>query len=301
MVARQGSWKQSLKKSVLGGCDVKFTKMHGLGNDFIVVEDFDLRLKNLNNLARSLCHRNFGIGADGLALLQLSQKAAFRVRIFNSDGSEAEMCGNLLRCIGKYLYEKGLTHNTVISVEMSQSVKFLRLRLDGKLVSAVEVDMGEPILDSDLVPLTGERRYAVAEEISVVGESFQMTAVSIGNPHCVIFVTDLAAVPLAVWGPALETHPAFPKKTNVEFVQVISGGEAFFRVWERGAGATLACGSGACAVLVAGVLNGHLAREATLHLPGGSLEIHWREDNHLYMTGSATEVFSGVLLTGPDF
>jgi len=280
---------------------VKFTKMHGLGNDFIVVEDFDLRLKNLNNLARSLCHRNFGIGADGLALLQLSQKAAFRVRIFNSDGSEAEMCGNLLRCIGKYLYEKGLTHNTVISVEMSQSVKFLRLRLDGKLVSAVEVDMGEPILDSDLVPLTGERRYAVAEEISVVGESFQMTAVSIGNPHCVIFVTDLAAVPLAVWGPALETHPAFPKKTNVEFVQVISGGEAFFRVWERGAGATLACGSGACAVLVAGVLNGHLAREATLHLPGGSLEIHWREDNHLYMTGSATEVFSGVLLTGPDF
>lgn len=280
---------------------MKFTKMHGLGNDFIVVEDFDLRLKNLNNLARSLCHRNFGIGADGLALLQLSQKAAFRVRIFNSDGSEAEMCGNLLRCIGKYLYEKGLTHNTVISVEMSQSVKFLRLRLDGKLVSAVEVDMGEPILDSDLVPLTGERRYAVAEEISVVGESFQMTAVSIGNPHCVIFVTDLAAVPLAVWGPALETHPAFPKKTNVEFVQVISGGEAFFRVWERGAGATLACGSGACAVLVAGVLNGHLAREATLHLPGGSLEIHWREDNHLYMTGSATEVFSGVLLTGPDF
>ncbi|MBS3886787.1 MAG: diaminopimelate epimerase [Dethiobacter sp.] len=280
---------------------MKFTKMHGLGNDFIVVEDFDLRLKNLNNLARSLCHRNFGIGADGLALLQLSQKAAFRVRIFNSDGSEAEMCGNLLRCVGKYLYEKGLTHNTVISVEMSQSVKFLRLRLDGKLVSAVEVDMGEPILDSDLVPLTGERRYAVAEEISVVGESFQMTAVSIGNPHCVIFVTDLAAVPLAVWGPALETHPAFPKKTNVEFVQVISGGEAFFRVWERGAGATLACGSGACAVLVAGVLNGHLAREATLHLPGGSLEIHWREDNHLYMTGSATEVFSGVLLTGPDF
>lgn len=280
---------------------MKFTKMHGLGNDFIVVEDFDLRLKNLNNLARSLCHRNFGIGADGLALLQLSQKAAFRVRIFNSDGSEAEMCGNLLRCVGKYLYEKGLTHNTVISVEMSQSVKFLRLRLDGKLVSAVEVDMGEPILDSDLVPLTGERRYAVAEEISVVGESFQMTAVSIGNPHCVIFVADLAAVPLAVWGPALETHPAFPKKTNVEFVQVISGGEASFRVWERGAGATLACGSGACAVLVAGFLNGHLAREATLHLPGGSLEIHWREDNHLYMTGSATEVFSGVLLTGPDF
>lgn len=280
---------------------MKFTKMHGLGNDFVIMEDFGLKLKNLDRLALWLCDRNFGVGADGLALLQPSDKAAFRVRIFNSDGSEAEMCGNLLRCAGKYLYEKGLTRETVIPVEMGHGVKVLRLRLDGETVAAVEVDMGEPILESDLVPVTGERRRVLAEEIAAAGQMFAMTAVSMGNPHCVIFVEDSAAVPLDVWGPALEKHPAFPRKTNVEFVQVISPEEAVFRVWERGAGPTLACGSGACAVLVAGVLNGKLSRKATLHLPGGPLEIDWRDDNHLYMTGPATDVFHGVLVTGPDF
>lgn len=280
---------------------MKFTKMHGLGNDFVIMEDFGLKLKNLDRLALWLCDRNFGVGADGLALLQPSDKAAFRVRIFNSDGSEAEMCGNLLRCAGKYLYEKGLTRETVIPVEMGRGVKVLRLRLDGETVAAVEVDMGEPILESDLVPVAGERRRVLAEEIAAAGQTFAVTAVSMGNPHCVIFVEDSAAVPLDVWGPALETHPAFPRKTNVEFVKVMSPEEAAFRVWERGAGPTLACGSGACAVLVAGVLNGKLSRKATLHLPGGPLQIDWRDDNHLYMTGPAAEVFNGVLVTGPDF
>lgn len=280
---------------------MRFTKMHGLGNDFVVIDDMSLQLKNYDELARWLCHRNFGIGADGMVLLQPSDKAAFRMRIINSDGSEAEMCGNALRCIGKYVYEKGLTKETVISLEMYNDVKILRLRVEGNTVSAVEVDMGEPYLDSDQIPVTGEKRRVVGEEVSAAGETFTFTAVSMGNPHCVIFTDDAAGVPLETWGPALETHPAFPRKTNVEFVEVNSPGEASFRVWERGVGPTLACGSGACAVLVAGVLNKKLDRKAKLHLPGGPLEIEWRDDNHVYMTGPATEVFQGELVTGDDF
>lgn len=280
---------------------MKFTKMHGLGNDFVVIEDFDLQLTHYAELAKKLCNRNFGIGADGLALLQPSTQAAFRVRIFNPDGSEAELCGNLLRCAGKYLFEKGHTEKTVISVEMYDKVKVLRLDVRDGLVQSVEVDMGEPVLESDLVPVTGARRRAVNEVLDAAGETFTMTAVSMGNPHCVIFTDDTAMVPLDTWGPALETHPAFPRKTNVEFVEVSARDEARFRVWERGAGATLACGSGACAVLVAGVLSDILERKATLHLPGGSLLVEWRDDNHVYMTGPATEVFQGELKTDAEF
>ncbi|MCR3922127.1 MAG: diaminopimelate epimerase [Firmicutes bacterium] len=273
---------------------MKFTKMHGLGNDFIVIENFDLALTNVAALARQLCHRNFGVGADGLVLLQPSKIAQFCIRIINSDGTEAEMCGNALRCIGKYLYERKLSKKKVIAMEMFHSLKILRLQLDAQnRVATVEVDMGEPILESHLVPVSGVRRRVVGEAISAIGETFSMTAVSMGNPHCVIFCQDTEVVPLALWGPALESHESFPKKTNVEFVEIISPTEASFRVWERGSGPTLACGSGACAVLVAGVLNGKLERQATLHLPGGSLRIEWREDNHLYMSGPATEVFQG--------
>lgn len=280
---------------------MKFTKMHGLGNDFVLIEDFALQLKNYDKLARWLCNRNFGVGADGLALLQPSSEAAYKLRIFNADGSEAEMCGNLLRCAGKYLYERGLTRETVLSLEMYNAVKILRLQVAGERVASVEVDMGEPVLDSDRVPVAGERRRIVGEEISACGETFRFTAVSMGNPHCVIFCENSSAVPLDVWGPALETHTLFPKKTNVEFVEVISPTEAAFRVWERGAGPTLACGSGACAVLAAGVLNKKLERRATLHLPGGPLVVEWRDDNHVYMTGPATDVFNGELITGPEF
>ncbi len=278
-----------------------FTKMHGLGNDFVVIEDFSLELANYDELARWLCHRNFGVGADGLVLLQLSDKAAFRMRIFNSDGSEAEMCGNALRCVGKYVYEKGLATETIISLEMFNNVKMLRLDVDGDKVLAVEVDMGEPYLDSDQIPVTGEKRRVIAEEITAGDEKFAFTAVSMGNPHCVIFTENIAAVALDAWGPALETHHIFPRKTNVEFVEVKSPGEASFVVWERGVGPTLACGSGACAVLVAGVLNRKLERKAMLHLPGGSLEVEWRDDNHVYMTGPATEVFRGELIMERDF
>ncbi|MFW0861026.1 MAG: diaminopimelate epimerase [Dethiobacter sp.] len=280
---------------------MNFVKMHGLGNDFVVIEDFSLSLKNIDRLARELCERNFGVGADGLVLLHPSEKAQFRMRIINADGSEAEMCGNALRCVGKYLYEKGLTRETAISVEMFNTVKTLRLEVSGNKVASVEVDMGEPILESDLVPVVGARRRVVNEEILAAGESFLITAVSIGNPHCVIFCDDTSAVPLDVWGPALEAHEMFPKKTNVEFVEVVSPEKARFRVWERGVGQTLACGSGACAVLVVGVITSRLSRKAILCLPGGELTIHWRENNRLYMSGPATEVFTGELAVDSEF
>ncbi len=279
---------------------VRFTKMHGLGNDFVVVEDFNLGLSNYEKLALFVCDRHFGVGADGLVLLQPSEKAPFRMRIFNADGSEAEMCGNALRCIGKYLYERGMARETVIDVEVHLAVKTLWLTLAGSSVVSVEVDMGEPVLESDLVPVAGERRRVVSEDITAAGKTFAMTAVSLGNPHCVVFVENVEAVPLWQWGPVLETHPAFPRRTNVEFVQVLSPGEARFIVWERGAGPTLACGSGACAVLVAGVLNKKLKRRATLHLPGGSLQVEWRGDNRIYLNGPAVEVFRGELLSLPD-
>lgn len=277
---------------------MKFTKMHGLGNDFIVIEDFNCTctFKKVSQLAKELCDRHFGIGADGLVLLQPSQKAQFRMRIINSDGSEAEMCGNALRCVGKYLYEKGYMQNTVLTVETFHHVKTLRLELDAHhRVTKVEVDMGEPVLDSDRIPVTGERRRVISENIMAAGETFPITAVSMGNPHCVIFCDSTESVPLTQWGPVLEKHELFPQKTNVEFVEILSVHEARFRVWERGAGSTLACGTGACAVLVAGVLTGRLARRARLHLPGGSLLVEWRENNHIYLTGPAAEVFQGVI------
>ncbi|MBS3947009.1 MAG: diaminopimelate epimerase [Dethiobacter sp.] len=280
---------------------MRFVKMHGLGNDFIFIEDFGLRLKDFPELARRLCHRHFGVGADGMVLLQRGEKTAFKMRIFNADGSEAEMCGNALRCAGKYLYERGLVCDTVMQLEMQQQVKTLRLLLEDGQVTAVEVNMGPPVLESTAVPVSGASRRVIGEEWTAAGHVFKITAVSMGNPHGVIFGGDPALIPLEEWGAAIETHPFFPRKANVEFVEVLSPVEARLRVFERGVGETLACGSGACAVLVAGVLNGLLARKASLHLPGGTLLVEWREDNHVYMTGSATEVFRGELVSPSDF
>jgi len=274
---------------------VEFVKMHGLGNDFVIVEDFSGSLRNYDDLARRICDRNFGVGADGLVLLQSSQKAPCRMRIFNSDGSEAEMCGNAVRCVGKYLYERGLVKDSTIPLETYNNLLTLRIKTEGKSVTGVEVDMGEPILESNLVPVSGEKRRVVSETLEAAGRQFTFTAVSMGNPHCVIFCEDLADVPLTEWGPLIETHPLFPRKANVEFVQVESRERAVVKVWERGVGPTLACGTGACAVLAAGVLNGRLGRRAEIQLPGGVLSIEWREDNHLYMTGPAEEVFRGRL------
>lgn len=276
---------------------MNFTKMHGLGNDFIVIEDFAQNSGNWPELARRLCHRRFGVGADGLALLQAGEKARYRLRIFNADGSEAEMCGNALRVAGKYLYERGFVREAVFQLEMQQAVKTLRLEVAGGLVSAVEVDMGSPVLDSAAVPVSGPARQVVGEELAAAGRLFKITAVSMGNPHCVIFGGDPELVPLREWGPAIETHALFPRKTNVEFAEVLSAGEVRVRVFERGVGETLACGSGACAVLVAGVLNGLLDRRAQIRLPGGTLLVEWREDGHVYMSGPAAEVFRGELVS----
>jgi diaminopimelate epimerase len=276
-----------------------FVKMHGLGNDFIIVEvnswdDAD----NLQPYAQKLCDRNFGIGADGLICVGKDVQLDIFMRIFNSDGSEPEMCGNGIRCVGRYAFEHSLVTNNSMSVRTLAGPIYPTVKLSDGQVVAVTVDMGEPILKRDLIPLTGNGGI-VRVKTSTTGGDIEFTAVSMGNPHCVIFVTDIDKVPVALWGPELETNSLFPSKTNVEFAEVVNRGELVMRVWERGAGITLACGTGACATLVAGVLNDLSDRAAVLHLLGGDLFIEWKQaDNHVYMTGPAIEVFSGKISLG---
>jgi diaminopimelate epimerase len=274
---------------------MNFTKMHGLGNDFIIVTGESQLPEQAAELAIKLCDRFFGIGADGLVYILPSEKADFMMRIMNSDGSEAEQCGNAIRCVSKYVYDHGMIGQTEISIETigagRQNVQlFLK---DGK-VDNVRVDMGQPILNGTQVPTTVDQAIVKDYPIEVDGREFRFTAVSMGNPHCVIYVDDAINMDLQTWGPKLETHPMFPRKINVEFVTVKSRDYADMRVWERGAGPTLACGTGACATLVASVLNGVTDREATISLKGGNLFIEWNaEDNHVYMTGPAQEVYKG--------
>ncbi|QGQ96949.1 diaminopimelate epimerase [Paenibacillus psychroresistens] len=274
---------------------MNFTKMHGLGNDFIIVTGEPKLPEQAAELAIKLCDRFFGIGADGLVYILPSEKADFMMRIMNSDGSEAEQCGNAIRCVSKYVYDHGMIGQTEISIETigagKQNVQlFLK---DGK-VDTVRVDMGQPILKGTQVPTTVDQDIVKDYPIEVDGREFRFTAVSMGNPHCVIYVDDAINMDLQTWGPKLETHPMFPRKINVEFVTVKSRDYADMRVWERGAGPTLACGTGACATLVASVLNGVTDREATISLKGGNLFIEWNEvDNHVYMTGPAQEVYKG--------
>jgi diaminopimelate epimerase len=248
-------------------------------------------------LAEQVCNRFFGIGADGLVYILPSENADFRMRIINSDGSEAEQCGNAIRCVAKYVYDNGLTDKTEITIEtLGAGVQQVGLTVkDGKAV-LVRVDMGQPILNGLQVPTTVDANPVINHPIEVDGREFRFTAVSMGNPHCVIYVDDAVNFDLAAWGPKLETHPMFPRKINVEFVTVRSSDFTDMRVWERGAGPTLACGTGACATVVASVLNGYTDRTATVSLKGGELLIEWNEsDNHVYMTGPAAEVFRGTL------
>jgi len=273
-----------------------FVKMHGLGNDFIVVnpEAEGLDETQFSELAVRWCDRHFGIGADGLILVLPSSIADFRMRIFNPDGSEAEMCGNGIRCFGKYVYERRLSSHNPLRVETLAGTQELDLNVSNGKVESVAVDMGEPRLQAAQIPLAGEERETVVDMPMVVdGIEYRFTAVSMGNPHCVIFVEDVERILLAEVGPKIEHHSLFPEKTNVHFVQVLSRSSIRMRVWERGAGITLACGTGACAALVAAVLNGKTERQATVHLPGGALDVEWRADNHVVMTGPATEVFEG--------
>jgi diaminopimelate epimerase len=276
---------------------MNFTKMHGLGNDFIVVSGEKELPAGVDQMAIELCNRYFGIGADGLVFILPSEQADYKMRIINSDGSEAEQCGNAIRCVSKYVYEHGMIDKTEITIEtIGAGVQKVQLHVQDGKVATVRVDMGEPVLKGLQVPTTIDRNPVIDYPIEVDGQQFRFTAVSMGNPHCVIYVEDAVNFDLATWGPKLEKHPMFPKKINVEFVTVKSRDFTDMRVWERGAGPTLACGTGASATLVSSVLNGYTERQATVSLKGGDLFIEWNEaDNHVYMTGPAAEVFKGSL------
>jgi len=278
--------------------EMKFTKMHGIGNDYIYVNGFEETIENPAEFAILYSDRHKGIGSDGLVLILPSDTCDFRMQMLNADGSEAEMCGNASRCIGKYVYDKGLTTKTSLTLETLAGIKKLELFLgDDKLVESVTVDMGEPILESALIPTTLEKSPVINETIDFgSGVEYAITCVSMGNPHAVIFTTGIDTLSLPVTGSIIENAPIFPRRTNVEFVEVISKDKLKMRVWERGSGETMACGTGACATVVAGILNGHSARKTTVELLGGELQIEWNEaDNHVYLSGGATTVFEGSL------
>jgi len=276
---------------------VRFTKMHGLGNDYLVIDAMRRPPEEgrLAGLAKALSDRHFGIGADGLILVLPSRAADFRMRIFNSDGSEAEMCGNGVRLLVKYVYEHGLTQQKELEIETLAGLIRPALRVKGGRVTRVRVDMGEPRLRRSEIPMKGaDAPQVVGEKLRVDGRRVEITALSMGNPHCVVFVEDVDRTPVEKIGPAIERHEAFPQRTNVEFAQIVSDNQIKMRVWERGAGETLACGTGASAAVVAAVVNGRAQRKATVKLRGGDLQVHWRpEDNHVFIDGPAAEVCVG--------
>lgn len=276
---------------------MEFTKMHGLGNDFIVVFGEQELPNNAAELAITLCNRFFGIGADGLVYILPSERGDYMMRIINSDGTEAEQCGNAIRCVSKYVYDRGLVNSEQIIIEtIGAGEQKVTLNVRDGIVETVTVDMGEPILSGPQIPVAIDAEVVVSEPIVSNGTEFKFTAVSMGNPHCVIYVDDAVSFDLTAWGPKLEVHPLFPKKVNVEFATVLDRGRVDMRVWERGAGPTLACGTGACATLVSSVLNGLTDRAAWISLKGGDLFIEWNEeDNHVYMTGPAEVVFTGTV------
>jgi diaminopimelate epimerase len=274
---------------------MKFTKMHGIGNDYIYINCFEEVIEDASDLAIKMSDRHFGVGSDGLVLILPSDKADFRMRMYNSDGSEAEMCGNATRCVGKYVYDNGLTDKREITLETLAGIKHLELKVAGGAVESVTVDMGEPILTPQLIPVDYTGDEFINKIIKVNGDEYAVTCVSMGNPHAVVYLESLNDLEIEKLGPKFENHPIFPRRINTEFVEVISRSVLRMRVWERGAGETLACGTGACAVLVSSVLNNLSDRKATVQLLGGDLEINWDEkDNHVYMTGGATKVFDGV-------
>lgn len=276
---------------------MKFTKMHGIGNDYVYVDCTKEEIRNPGEVSRFVSDRHFGIGSDGLILIKSSDAADFRMDMYNSDGSQGEMCGNGIRCVAKYVYDYGLTDKEEISIETLAGIKYLKLTVENGKVSKVRVNMGEPILAPKQIPVLAENEPVVQEPIEVCGREWKMTCVSMGNPHAVVFIdTPVKEFPLEQIGPHFEKHARFPRRTNTEFVRVLDRRTLEMRVWERGAGETLACGTGTCATVVAGVLNGFCERETVVHLLGGDLEIEWNEaDNCVYMTGTATTVFDGEI------
>lgn len=270
---------------------LQFTKMHGLGNDFIVIDCTKTEVTSPNILAKNLCRRRFGIGADQVLLVMPSESSDFKMRIFNADGGEVEMCGNGIRCFAKYVLNKGLTQKSNISVETQAGI--ISPNINGELV---EVDMGEPILEGRNIPVNKEG-LITSMEFKVLGRIFYITCVSMGNPHCVIIVEDIADLDIGKYGPLIENNSFFPKRTNVEFVQIINLNEIAVKVWERGAGITMACGTGACASVVASVLNKKTDRDVTAHMDGGDLYIKWLKDNNrVIMSGPAEFIFEGSVV-----
>ena len=272
--------------------------MHGIGNDFVVVEALGEPLdeNRLPDMARKVNDRKFGVGGDGLLLVLPSKIADFKMRMLNPDGSEAEMCGNGIRCFAKYVHDRRLVSEPQVKVETLAGVKVLKMQLRGGKVESVRVDMGTPQLLRSEIPMRGDDNgRVIAERLKVEGQTFEITAVSMGNPHVIIFEDNVANFAVAKWGPLIENHKVFPQRTNVHFVQVCNNGEIIMRTWERGAGETLACGTGACACAVACVLNNKTGRTITAHLPGGELRIEWLGDNRVMMTGPAEEVFEGEI------
>ena len=276
---------------------MKFTKMHGIGNDYVYVNCFEETVENPEKVSEFISDRHFGIGSDGLVLIMPSEKADFRMRMFNADGSEGMMCGNATRCIGKYVYDNRMTDKTEITLETKSGIKLLKLFVKDGLVDTVEVDMGEAIIKPAEIPMKAEGDSFIDKPIEVEGKNYNITAVSMGNPHCVLFTAEIDSLELEKIGPSFENHPLFPERVNTEFCEIIDGNTLKMRVWERGSGETWACGTGACATAVASVLCGHCKRgeEITLMLRGGNLAITYREDGHVLMRGSATKVFDGEI------
>ena len=274
---------------------MKFTKMQGIGNDYVYVNCLQETIENPSELAKKISDRHYGVGSDGLIMINPSDKADFEMEMYNADGSRGEMCRNGIRCVAKYVYDYGLTDKTSISVETLAGIKYLDLTVEDGKVVLVKVDMGKPMLRPEEVPVVSEKEEVIDEPITVDGQEYRMTCVSMGNPHAVVFIDqDVKEFPLETVGVKFENHERFPKRVNTEFVNVLDRHTAQMRVWERGSGETLACGTGACAVAVACALNGLTEDEVTVKLLGGDLQIKWdREKNTVYMTGPAEVVFDG--------
>ena len=274
---------------------LEFIKMHGLGNDYVYMDAINQTIKNRNELAKKVSDRHFGIGSDGLILICKSDVADFRMQMFNSDGTEADMCGNGIRCVGKFVYDNGFTNKKNLNIETLAGIKKLELITKNDKVEEVKVDMGEPILEPEKIPVLSEENPVKNLNLNLLDRNFKFTCISMGNPHAVTFIDEeVDKFDVEKYGKLAETNDTFPKRTNVEFINIINKNKIKMRVWERGAGETLACGTGACASTVAAVINGYTARNIIVELLGGNLEIEWnKNDNHIYMTGPANTVFKG--------
>ena len=274
---------------------MKFTKMHGIGNDYIYVNCFEEKVDNPEKVSIYVSDRRKGIGSVGLVMIMPSDKADFRMRIFNADGSEAMMCGNATRCIGKYVYDKGLTDKTEITLETNSGIKYLTLFPENGKVEFVEVDMGKAILTPKDIPVNSDKESFISEPVEVDGKEYKITCVSMGNPHAIVYMDDIKDLELEKIGPSFENHKLFPDRINTEFIEVIDSHTLNMRVWERGSGETFACGTGACASVVASVLNGYCNHdeEVTVHLRGGDLKITWNSDGTVIMKGPAALICDG--------